>query len=189
VVDLQHGAITQLLTACESGEAKSVHELFHMVSPELRRIAGRLMRNERREHLLQPTGLVNEAFLRLFNGRPVRYQDSRSFFAASVREMRRVLTDYARNRLAQKRQQPEVGSRTTSSELSLEELVDLNFALDELQAHEPRAGEIVGLKFYAGLSIEEIAAALEISPRSVARTWEWTRAWLARRLRIGEDPD
>lgn len=180
--DLTRGPITALLTAYQQGESQALQELFDVVSPELRRIAGRLMRNERSGHLLQPTGLVNEAFLRLFNGKPIPYGDSTGFFAASVRHMRRVLTDYARARLAQKRQESVDHSCPADAHLGLEEIIDLNRVLGELLEHQPLAAQIVGLKFYAGLTIEEIAAALNTSERNVVRSWTWARTFLHKKL-------
>ena len=182
------GRVTQLLAEYRCGHTQALHELVEVVSPELRRIAGRLMLGERRGHVLPPTGLVNEAFLRLFNGKPVPYGSSREFFAASVKHMRRVLTDYARMSLALKRKEPRTPSASEAANsafmasLEPEQLMDLNRALDELQKHEPDAARVVELKFYAGLSIDEIAAVLETSPRSVVRTWEWARTWLHRNL-------
>jgi RNA polymerase sigma factor (TIGR02999 family) len=139
------------------------------------------MRKERVEHTLQPTALVNEAFFRLFNGQEVPFENTQQFFAASVRNMRLVLIDHARKTLAVKR----IAADHPISDMSLtsEELLDIGLALDELAAHEPDVARIVELKFYGGLSIEEIAAVLESSPRSVVRTWTWARAWLYRRLR------
>ena len=177
------GRITLLLAAYRPGESAILEELIQVVAPELRRIASRLMRHERQGHTLRPTGLVNEAFLRLFNGKPAPFGDSRQFFAASVRHMRRVLTDYARMTQALKRQEPDGPPPETGSAMpSPEQLIDLSRALDELQEHQAAAAIVVELKFYGGLSIEEIAAVLETSPRSVVRTWEWARAWLHRRL-------
>jgi RNA polymerase sigma-70 factor, ECF subfamily len=180
--DPNHGRITGLLDAYRQGEPQVLEELFEVVCPELRRIAAGLMRNEYCDHLLQPTGLVNEAFLRLFNGRPVPYGDTQGFFAASVKHMRRILTDYARARLAQKRRKPLNYDSLASLDHSLEHWIDVNRALDLLDQHEPQAVRIVALKFYAGLSIEEIAAVMGVSPRTVDRTWQWARAWLHRQL-------
>jgi DNA-directed RNA polymerase specialized sigma24 family protein len=101
--------------------------------------------------------------------------------------MRRVLTDHARKTLAAKR--TAVDAPLTAADLSAEELLDIGLALDELAAHEPDAARIVELKFYGGLSIEEIAAVLDSSPRSVVRTWTWARSWLYRRLRGANGPD
>jgi len=177
-----NGRVTRLLSAYRDGSAGALDELVEVVAPELRRIAGRLMRSERRAHTLRPTGLVNEAFLRLFNGKPAPYGTSEQFFAASVRHMRRVLTDYARMSLAQKRQPPDASLLPGKRELTAEQLLDLNRALEALEQHEAAAARVVELKFYAGMSIDEIAAALGTSPRSVVRTWEWSRAWLHRHL-------
>lgn len=142
------------------------------------------MSHERSGHVLRPTGLVNEAFLRLFNGSEIPFGNTREFMAASVRHMRRVLTDYARLNLAAKRQmpEPERDSFAGRDPIAPEVLLDLNRALDEMAKHEPRAAEIVEMKFYAGLSIEEIASAIGASTRTVVREWEWARTFLERQL-------
>src|SRR5262249_32855486 len=138
------GPATLLLAAYRGGNVDSIRELMEIVAPELRRIAGCLMRRERSDHILRPTGLVNEAFLRLFNGRQIPFENSEELFAASVRCMRNVLTDHARRNLARKRQEPDVPpSAGVETGLTPEELIDLSRALDELEEHEPRAARIV----------------------------------------------
>jgi RNA polymerase sigma factor (TIGR02999 family) len=151
-----------------------------MVYPELRRIARNVISRERNGHILQPTSLVHEAFFRLFNGDLPACNSSQEFFAAAVRHMRWVLTDYARKGLAAKRREEPLP--VAGGGVSYEQLLDLNRALDELEFHQPQAARIVELKYYVGLSIEEIAAILEISPRTVVRNWDWARAWLQRYL-------
>jgi len=186
--DLQ-GPVTKFLAAYRNGQVDVLHELLQIVTPELRRIAGRLMSRERDGHILRPTGLVNEAFLRLFNGKDVPFGNTKEFLAASVRHMRRVLTDYARANLARKRQESlESWLLFSRSTLTPEMLVDLSRALDELMQREPRAARIVEMKFYAGLSIEEIASVLDASPRTVVRDWEWARSFLERYLSGARDP-
>lgn len=184
------GPVTGLLSAYRNGEINALRELMENVSPELRRAAGRLMSHERDGHVLQPTGLVNEAFLRLFSGSEIPFKNTRELMAAAVRHMRRVLTDYARMNLAAKRQvRAEETDLLRRDPVSAETLLDLNNALEEMARHEPRAAKIVELKFYAGFSIDEIAATLESSPRTVVRDWEWARAFLERYLNgvNGED--
>lgn len=176
------GPVTELLAAYRNGEINALRELMDVVTPELRRAAGRLMSREKAGHLLRPTGLVNEAFLRLFNGSEVPFANTREFMAASVRHMRRVLMDYGRMNLAAKRQAGAVLPAVSHDPIGPEVLVDLNRALEEMAMHQPRAAQIVEMKFYAGLSIDEIASVLESSPRTVVRDWEWARAFLVRYL-------
>jgi len=179
---MAQGRITALLAAHREGDAQALHDLVEFVWPELHRLASILMQRERRGHVLRPTALVNEAFLRLFRGEALPYQDSSGFLQASVKHMRRVLVDYARRSLAAKRQHSEGEALSGMEEPSLEEIVDLDRALNQLFELDPQAAAIVELKFYAGLSIEEIAAIVERPPRTVVRTWEWSRAWLHERL-------
>lgn len=176
------GPITSLLSAYRGGDSTALEELFRVVCPDLRRIASNLLIKERRGHLLQPTGLVNEAFIRFCRANPVSYADRHVFFAAFVRHMRRVLTDYARKRLAQKRLEDPDYTKTEVGNPVWEEILDLDRALGELQVYEPLAAQIVFLKFYAGFSNDEAAAGLDVSPRTVNRSWEWARRFLRRNL-------
>ena len=180
------GAITRSLRAHVAGETASLDELWEFVYPELRRRARFVMGRERSGHTLQPTALVNEAFMRLFDGAPVNWNDSQHFFAVAAAAMRRVLTDHARRAAAAKRQAPEGSWQVEAASmagLSPEELLDLNTALEELVKISPRAAAVVDLKHFAGLTDEEAAAALGTKPRTVSREWAWARASL--RMAIG----
>jgi len=176
------GSLTALLIECRPDDPASLRELLEVVHPELRRLARTLMRNERSAHTLQPTGLVHEAFLRLFQGETIAWQSRQHFFCTAVKHMRRVLTDYGRKHMAAKRRLPDEFIPPATVPVSPEMLVDLSRALDELATWAPDAASLVEMKFYAGMSVEEIAAVLEISPRSVVRTWEWARIWLYTRI-------
>jgi RNA polymerase sigma factor (TIGR02999 family) len=160
-----------------------------MVYAELRAIAARHLRSERTGHTLQPTALVNEAYLRLQGLGNVPWQDRAHFFAIASRIMRRILVDHARANLAQKRG---AGSAVVQIEDGLHdgvapamdsaELIDLDRALNELAAEAPRLSRLIELRFFGGLKIEEVAEVLGCSPRTAKRDWTFARAWLLNRL-------
>lgn len=160
-----------------------------MVYAELRGIAAKHLRSERSGHTLQPTALVNEAYLRLQGLGNVAWHDRAHFFAIASRIMRRVLVDHARANLAQKRG---AGSTIVQIEdglhegagpaMDAEELIDLDRALDQLAAEEPRLSRLIELRFFGGLNIEEVAVVLGCSPRTAKRDWAFARAWLLQRL-------
>jgi RNA polymerase sigma-70 factor (ECF subfamily) len=158
-----------------------------LVHQQLRQIARRCLRGERAAHSLPATALVNEAYLRLVDVRQVNWQNRAHFLAMSARIMRRVLVDAARTRGAGKRGGDAV--RVSLSEALGrrddlgEDVVALNEALDALDQLDARKGRIVELRFFAGLTVEETAAVLDISPQTVARDWTFAKAWLRRELR------
>jgi RNA polymerase sigma-70 factor, ECF subfamily len=177
--------ITQLLSEIRDGKALSADILISSIYGELHKIAARMMRSESPGHTLQPTAVVNEAFLRLFGGVMPTLNDRQHFFAIAARQIRCVLVDHARAKSAQKR-----GSRTPKVELSeltgaatMPESADI-LALDELLArlakHDSRAAQVVELKYFAGMTDQEISKHLGINHASVRRDWEFARAWLAR---------
>ncbi|HEX7029372.1 MAG TPA: sigma-70 family RNA polymerase sigma factor [Gammaproteobacteria bacterium] len=177
--------VTQLLERVNQGEARAYDDLIARVYEELRRMAANRMRMEAAGHTLQPTALVNEACLRLMDS-GTDWQNRRHFFGAAAEAMRRVLVDHARRRDAAKR-----GGglhRVTLTNLELEgagadvDLLALEEALKQLEAESVRLARLVELRFFAGLSIEEAAAALEVSPATVKRDWSFARAWLLERL-------
>jgi RNA polymerase sigma factor (TIGR02999 family) len=150
-------------------------------------MAGGLLRGERVEHTLQPTALVHEAWMRLVGGSAPECRSRREFFATATELMRRVLVDFARRRKAEKRGggQPMMPLSTDAMEVGGDPLVHtlvVHEALDELAADDPRKAEVVKLRFFGGLSVEEIAAVLEVSPITVKRDWRYARAWLLQRL-------
>jgi RNA polymerase sigma-70 factor (ECF subfamily) len=157
-----------------------------VVYDELRRIARQYMSRERPDDTLQPTALVHEAYLRLIDIDSVGWQDRAHFFAVCAQIMRRILLDRARERTTAKRggpranlrldEIPEVGSWRAS------ELIALDDALTRMEQMDPRKGRVVELRFFAGLSVEETAAVLNISPQTVHRDWKLARAWLEREL-------
>lgn len=177
--------VTLLLQRVNQGEQRAYNELINLVYEELRRMAAGRMRLEAGGHTLQPTALVNEACLRLMDG-GTEWQNRRHFFGAAAEAMRRVLVDHARRRDAAKR-----GGglhRVTLTNLDLEgpgadvDLLALEEALGVLEQESPRLAKLVELRFFVGLSIEEAAAALDISPATAKRDWSFARAWLLERL-------
>ena len=180
------GDVTVLLKAWAGGDAAALDQLVPVVHGQLRRMARRYMRHEAQGHTLQPTALVNEAYLRLLGADNVSWQDRAHFFAVSAQMMRRILVDAARARGAEKR-----GGEF--AKVQLDELVDalpsrgteliaLDDALTALAAFDERKARVVEMKFFGGLSVDETAAVLKISPRSVMRDWNLARAWLMREL-------
>lgn len=179
--------ITQLLIDWSNGDQAALEQLMPLVYSELRRLAGNYLRRERAEHTLQPTALVNEAYLKLIDQRNAKWQNRAHFFGISAQLMRRILVDHARQHHAVKRGgsgQQRV-SITTVEKLAKEPEIDLlalNEALDELARLDPQQSQIVELKFFGGLLIEEIAEVMGIGHATVERDWKMARAWLRRQL-------
>jgi RNA polymerase sigma factor (TIGR02999 family) len=185
--------VLQLLNAIENGDARAAGQLLPLVYEELRRLAAQKLAQERPGQTLQPTALVHEAYLRLVGQRDEPCWDSRGhFFAAAAESMRRILVENARRRQRLKRggdrrrvdpQQVELASAAPSDDVLV-----ISEALDRLAAEDPRKAELVKLRFFAGLSVEEAAQCLGISRATADRDWAYARAWLFDRLRTGEDP-
>lgn len=179
--------ITQLLAKWSSGDEAALEELMPLVYDELRRLAGRYLRRERVGHTLQPTALVNEAYLRLVDQKSARWQNRAQFYGIAAQLMRRILVDHARLKHAEKRGGPEQQrlSITNAEILATKPDLDvlaLNEALEELTTMDPQQCRIVELKFFGGLSIEEISEVLGVGHATVERDWKMARAWLRRRL-------
>ncbi len=157
-----------------------------LVYEELRRLARRHMNRQRHGHTLQTTALVNEAYLRLIDSSQVQWQNRAHFFAVSAQLMRRILVDFARSRKSLKRgAEARQVTLDDSLEVSSErgaDLIALDDALNSLAGMNPRQSQIVELRYFGGLSEEEVAEALKISPRTVRRDWSLARAWLYREL-------
>jgi RNA polymerase sigma factor (TIGR02999 family) len=178
--------ITQLLLEWGGGDAAALDQLMPVVYAELRKIARRFMRRQRPNNTLQTTDLVNEAYLRLIDSSRVNWQSRTHFFAVSAQLMRRILVDAARRRNSQKRGGGQV--RVTLDE-SLEiaeaqgtDVVALDEALRRLAELNPRHSQIVELRYFGGLTEEQVAELMEISPRTVRRDWSLAKAWLFREL-------
>lgn len=180
------GEVTLLLQEVRQGLPNAEARLLKLVYAELRKIAAFHLRRDRSGHTLQPTALVNEAYLRFTHARLANLNDREHFFAVASSVMRRILVDYARSHNAQKRgggQQCELPvdaslRRTTSTE----ELLALDMALSRLATWDARQSRIVEMRFFAGLTEEEIARVLDISVRTVKREWVMARAWLQSQL-------
>ena len=179
--------ITLLLRAWGEGDKKSLERLTPLVYEELRRVARQFMARERSGHTLQTTALVNEVYLRLVDVKHVNWHDRAHFFAVCARMMRRILIDLARSRHYLKRggggprlsldEGPVLGQERSR------DLVALDDALNALTTLEPRKSQVVELRFFGGLSVEETAEVLKVSPETVMRDWKFAKAWLGRELR------
>jgi len=183
---------TALLLAWSRGEVDAFNRLIPLVHAELRRLAARYMSRERPGHTLQVTALVNEAYLRLIEINQVSWQNRAHFFAMSARAMRRILVDSARARYNDKRG-GNIAKVSLDDALRVAwhtdpDLVALDEALKELEARHPRKGQVVELRYFGGLSVEETAEALHVSPDTVKRDWRFAKLWLLRAL-SGERPD
>jgi RNA polymerase sigma-70 factor, ECF subfamily len=178
--------ITRLLKAWNSGDRAALERLLPAVYQELRRRARAYMRHQPSDHTLQPTALVHEAVLQLVDTTAIDWQDRAHFFAVCAQVMRRILVDSARARGAAKRGggKPKVnmddvpGIHTERDR----EIVAIDEALEVLAAMDPRKARVIELRFFGGLSVEETAAALDVSPQTVMRDWKLARAWLTREI-------
>ena len=178
--------VTRLLERWGGGDREALDALMPLVEGELRRLARAYLRRERAGHTLQPTALVNEAYLRLIDQRDARWQNRAQFFGVAAQLMRRILVDHARARDAAKRGGPQYAvSLSEADRVSARPEVDLiavNDALEELARLDPQQARVVELKFFGGLTIEEAAEAMRVSHATVEREWKMARAWLRRRL-------
>jgi RNA polymerase sigma factor (TIGR02999 family) len=177
---------TLLLRAWGEGDAEALGRLTPLVYQELRRIARGYMAHERPNHTLQATALVNEAYLRLIDTRQVDWQDRAHFLAICARAMRQILVDHARSRASQKHgggQMPlQFDENLGLPQSHHSHLLELDDALKRLAELDPRKSQVVELRFFGGLSLEETCEALKVSPRTVKRDWQLARAWLYREL-------
>ena len=180
--------LSQIINAIEAGDRKAAGQLLPLVYDELRRLASQKMSNEKSSHTLQPTALVHEAFLRLVGNEDRQRWDGRGhFFAAAAESMRRILIENARRRNAIKR-----GGSLARQELhpddaildpeDAETLLSLDEALHRLAETDPQLAKMVELRYFTGLTIEETAKVLGVSPRTTKRNWAYARAWLRREM-------
>ena len=184
---MEDGDVTQLLNELGGGDRAALDQLVPLVFDELRRLAHSYLRRERADHTLQPTALVNEAYLRLANQQDVRWQNRAHFFGIAASLMRQILVDHARRRAADKRGGADLErlSITQAEDLVNHEDVDvlaLNEALERLNEFDRQQARIVELKFFAGLTIEETTEVLGVSHATVERDWKLARSWLKREL-------
>jgi RNA polymerase sigma-70 factor, ECF subfamily len=180
------GGLTQMLAAWRNGNEDAGQQLFAVAYRELRRLAAWHLRQERPGHTLQPTALVNELYLVLFQGEPVEWQTRAHFFAVAAQQMRRLLIDHARARHADKRGGHQIRVSITEIEgLASPEAADLlalDQALGRLEALEPRAARVVELRFFGGLTEKETSEVLGVSIATMKRDWTFARAWLINEL-------
>ena len=179
--------VTQMLVDWSNGDQKALDKLMPLVYDELRRLAGNYLRRERAGHTLQPTALVNEAYLKLIDQKNARWQNRAQFFGVAAQLMRRILVDHARSHQAAKRggSDQQRLSITSAERLVKQPEVDLlalHEALNELKTLDPQQERIVELRFFGGLSIEETAEVLGVGHATVERDWKMARAWLRRKL-------
>ncbi len=183
---LSPGEITLLLVKVRNGDREAESALVPLVYDELRRLARRYMRHERPDHTLQSTALVHEAYLKLIEQRETAWQNRAHFFGVASQLMRRILMDHARTKLAKKRggsqQKISLDDAVAFSPAQSEQFLAVDEALDRLSQLNPRQGRIVELRFFGGLTDEEVAEVLAISTRTVKRDWSVARAWLFREL-------
>lgn len=183
------GDVTVLLHAWSAGDADAMSQLVPILYAELKQIARRCMAHERKGHTLQPTALVNEAFLRLFKAQDVTWHDRAHFLALAARMMRRILISHAVARQTGRRGGvlktiPLEGTEIASSEGDVA-ILELNRALEELARFDARKAQMVELHFFGGLNFQETAAVLKLSERTIRRDWIFVKTWLAREMGQG----
>jgi RNA polymerase sigma-70 factor, ECF subfamily len=179
-------SLTALLVAWGHGDQAALDQLVPLVHAELRRIARQHLRRERTGQTLQPTALVNEAYLRLIDAKRIQWQNRQHFFAIATRVMRRVLVDSARARRSGKRggdaQIASLDEALVAPKEPDQDLVELDDALKALAALDPRKSQVVEMRYFGGLSVEETAEALQVSTGTVMRDWRLAKVWLLREL-------
>ena len=177
--------ITTLLRKLGEGDLAARDQLFTVIYEELRRLARRAMQSERQNHTLQATALVHEAFLRLANDNAIEWQDRKHFFVVAGQTMRRILVDHARGLHSAKRYGGRRIDLTPNLQLSggnADDILAVDQALARLELIDPRKSQVVELRYFAGLSIDETASVLGVDSRTVQRDWQMARAWLYSKL-------
>lgn len=177
--------LTQLLIDCGNGDKAALDRLVPAVYEELRRLAGKYMKGERRDHTLQTSALINEAYVRLID-HPVSWQNRAHFFGIAARLMRQILVDHARARRSSKRggslEKLALSDAPLAGQDLASDVIALNDALTDLAAIDPQQSRIVELRFFGGLTIEETAEALSLSHTTVEKDWSMARAWLRKEM-------
>ncbi len=183
--------VTRILIAIEGGDSRAAAKLLPLVYEQLRAIARQRMAQERAGHTLQATALVHEAYLRLVGGQQVPWMNRAHFYLAAAEAMRRILIEHARKRDRVKRggdrRRVPVSVADLAAEQDSEEILAVDEAVRRLEETDAQAAKVVQLRFFAGLSVDETARALDLSPRTIAREWAYARAWLHNALQ-GEEP-
>lgn len=179
-------SITQLLIEWRDGDQTALDRLIPLVHQELRRLAHYYMNQERLEHTLQTTALVNEAYLKLVDHKGMHWQNRAHFFAVAAQAMRRILVDHARTRDAQKRggglAMTNLDEAANIADTQAAELLAVNDALDQLAQLDPRKSRIVELRYFGGMTVEETAEVVGLSPTSVNREWKSAKTWLLKAM-------
>jgi RNA polymerase sigma-70 factor, ECF subfamily len=190
--DRRRDEVTQLLRAWNLGDDQALDELVPLIYRDLHRLARHYMFHERADHLLETTALINETFIRLVELQKIDWKNRDQFFAASAQLMRRILVDFARRRDARKRggeaQRVTLNTRVFGVTGPDVDLLALDEALTALSLLDRRKVQVVELRFFGGLSVEETAAVLQISSETVQRDWRFARAWLFERLQASQPP-
>jgi RNA polymerase sigma factor (TIGR02999 family) len=185
--------VTELLVAWSNGDPSAFDRLVPLVYQELRRLAKRYMRQERSDHTLEATALVNEAYLRLVDANRIQWQNRAHFLAVAAQTMRRILVEFARQRQRQKRggdlRPVTLDSVHDLAHEKRKDLVALDEALSALTTVDRRMSQVVELRFFGGLSVEETAAVLKVSPETVMRDWKTAKVWLLRELNQSESAE
>jgi RNA polymerase sigma-70 factor (ECF subfamily) len=181
------GQVTLLLTELREGNQDAANRLMPLIYGELRRMAGSYMQRERPGHTLQATALVNEVYLRLAGGAAVPWQNRAHFFGIAAHAMRQVLLDYARSHIAAKRggkdaQKVDIDVELRGVSPKLENVIAIDEALERLERIDPRQSRLIELRFFAGLTVEEAAEVIGVSPITIKREWRSAKAWLHREL-------
>jgi RNA polymerase sigma-70 factor (ECF subfamily) len=178
--------LTQLLIDWSNGDRAALDKLMPLIDDELRRLAHRYMNRERAGHTLQTTALVNEAFLRLVNRKNLQWQNRAHFFGIAAQLMRTILVDHARSHASAKRgggaRKLELDEAMVVSQQKASEVIALDDALNQLTLLDPQQSRIVELRFFGGLTVEEAAEVLQVSPATIKREWSTAKAWLYHEL-------
>ncbi|MEM7587076.1 MAG: ECF-type sigma factor [Acidobacteriota bacterium] len=187
--------VTGLLLAWSDGDVDALSDLMPLVCDELRQMARRSLGRENSQHTLQPTALVHEFFLRIQGRRTVTWKNRKHFFGWAAQQMRLILVDHARRQGRKKRGSGEtpislgddgepVGLSQDGAGLDPEQILDVHSVLDQLEAIDPRAAEVIKFRFFVGMTVEETAIALDVSAATVKRNWSFARLWLYRALQL-----
>lgn len=178
--------LTTLIEKWQTGDSDAANKLLERVYPELKRLAGAMLKNERREHTLEPSALVNELYLKIARSCQIDVRNRTQFFALAAQSLRNILVDYARQHRATKRGGGDfvitLSGAKLGSENKTEDLLSIDQALKQLQELDPRAAQIVELRFFGGLNEEEIAKTMGLSRNTIQRDWKAARAWLNKQL-------
>lgn len=184
--------VTTLLRELREGSKTAEARLLKVVYPELRKIARNFLRHERRGHSLQPTVLANDAYMQLAGQQDKDWQNRSHFYAVAAQVMRRLLVDHARQRNAAKRdghkQKVELTDGLVITDANLDQVLDIDDALRRLAEFDPRRCQVVVMRFFGGMTEEEIAEVLRVAPRTVKRDWNVAKAWLHGELTKGQQP-